>query len=202
MRLERLNTPSRNGETPRKRHKPAETIEECQVIEPLSNGGSPEEVPAASASHVFTRTSTQKYTAIACLDDYITFNLKSVYNWSDPHKSQKHIRSIVTRIATFDLSLALPEEVEILESECPAPGTSEWQSWHRKRRECYVELEKRVEAKIKSEEANLGVTKVPKEFSNSVSALDKRLGNIKWQIQGPQLYNDNDALKFRNYFMK
>ena len=62
--------------------------------------------------HLFTRTTTQKYTAIACLDDYLSFNLKALSSWMDPNKSQKHIRSIVTRIATFYLSLATTEEVE------------------------------------------------------------------------------------------
>ena len=44
-------------------------------------------------------------------------------SWMDPNKSQKHIRSIVTRIAIFSLSLAKAEEVENLESECLLPGS-------------------------------------------------------------------------------
>ena len=194
-----LETPSR--ESPKKRLRLTEVSNEQNIPEQLSIERSPEK-SLTVASQVFTRTTTQKYTAIACLDDFLTFKLKSVSSWNDPHKSQKHIRSIITRVASFYLSLANAEEVGMLESECPAPGTPEWQSWHRKRRECFKELETRVENKIKSEEIILGVTKVPKEFSNSVSALDKRLGNIKWQPQVQQVYNEHDSMKFKDYFQK
>ena len=99
-RFVRHASPSPHDDSSRKRRRVAATNEEGPVPVPPPTEPSPEKTPAV-ASNLFTRTTTQNYTAIACVDDYLTFKLKAVSSWIDPHKSQKHIRSIVTRITTF-----------------------------------------------------------------------------------------------------
>ena len=114
----RLESPSSYGDASRKRQRVVDTNKGCPDPDSIAIEASPEKSTEV-ASNRYTRTTTQEYTAIACSDDFLTFNLKALSSWMDPNKSQKHIRSIVTRIATFYLSLATTEEVEILESVKP-----------------------------------------------------------------------------------
>ena len=64
----------------------------------------------------------------------------------------------------------------------------------------FENLERRVGSILKDEEERLQVEKAPKTFSNSLSALDKRLTRIKWQSPSAQVYSEADSSNFMSYF--
>ena len=184
--------------TPRKRlkdHLEEDLLNENAVEESAHENDAP---PISRIS--FSRKDTNGYTSSQCVHDYITFKLDTVSNWSDPHKSQKHIRSMVTRVASFYLHHANDEEINSFISEPPPVGSSAWQQWHRTWKTQFENLERRVGSILKDEEERLQVEKAPKTFSNSLSALDKRLTRIKWQSPSAQVYSEADSSNFMSYF--
>ena len=86
--VRRLESPSPHGDASRKRRRVVDTNEGSPDPDSIAIEASPGK-SIEVASNLFTRTTTQKYTAIACLDDYLTFNLKVLSSWMDPNKSQK-----------------------------------------------------------------------------------------------------------------
>lgn len=111
-----------------------------------------------------------------------------------------HIRSMITRVASFYLHHARNDEIAAFTSDSPPTGSSAWQAWHRAWKGNFEALEKRVSDKLKEEEVKLHIEKAPKSFSNSLSALDKRLTKIKWQTPTAQVYSNAESSNFISYF--
>ena len=166
----------------------------------IDNALSDEIVVENRRSLIFSRKETSGYTSSQCFHDYLTYKLENASNWNDPNRTQKHIKSMVTRVVTFYLNLASEDELQSFTSEPPPTGSISWQAWHRTWKANFEILEQRVSRKLKDEEERLQVEKAPKSFSNSLSALDKRLTRIKWQAPSTQVYSDADSSHFLGYF--
>ena len=200
------HTPSSKEGWSHERKRQIDYEDHHEIIVEASNSGNPcemnKEPPAKKVSVRFTRTDTHNYSASAAFEDYYSYELDNNSSWIDGKKSQKHVKSMITRVVKFFVDCATPNMMEILLSNPRGEqGSSQWLVWNREKISTFKSLEVIVHERLCKEESAKGM-KSPKGYSNSVSTLERRLQQIKWSPQVTLEYSAQAQTSFKSFFGK
>ena len=92
--------------------------------------------------------------------------------------------------------------MEILLSKPPGDqGSSQWLAWNREKISAFKTLKIIVHDRICKEEAAAGL-KSPKNYSNSVSTIERQLQQVKWCPEIMPEYSAQAQSRFKDFFGK